>query len=47
LAATCILMRFTSSRVGDGRSIRALMISCTALSTFKMGYHLKVSITDR
>jgi hypothetical protein len=46
-AATRVLTRFTSSRVGEGRSIRALMISCTALSMFKTGYHFRVSITDK
>jgi hypothetical protein len=47
LAATRVLTRFTSLCVGERRSIRAVMISRIALSTFKMGYHFKVSITDR
>ena len=36
LAAVWVLMRFTSSCVGEGRSIRALMISRVALSAFKV-----------
>jgi hypothetical protein len=37
LAAIWFLMRFTSSCVGEGKSIRALMISRVAVSAFK-GY---------
>jgi hypothetical protein len=37
LAATWFLTRFTSSRVGEGKSISALMISRAALSVFNIG----------
>jgi hypothetical protein len=36
LAATWVLMRHASLCVGDGRSIRASMISRTALTMFKV-----------
>jgi flagellar biogenesis protein FliO len=35
LAAVWVLRRFTSSRVGKGKSIRALIISLMAFSAFK------------
>lgn len=47
LAAIWVLMRFTSSCVGEGRCIRVLMISRVALSVFNVGYHFKVSFAGR
>jgi hypothetical protein len=44
LAATWFLMRFTSSRVGDGKSIRALMISRAAVSAFNVHVPLKILV---
>ena len=43
LAAVWVLRRFMSSCVGDGRSIRVLMISLMALSIFNGEYRVKVS----
>ena len=44
LAATWFLMRFTSSRVGEGKSIKALMISRVILSAFKGGAPHKILV---
>ncbi len=44
LAATWFLMRFKSSRVGDGKTIRVLMISRVGLSVFKGGLPFRVLV---
>ena len=43
LVAVWVLRRFMSSCVGDGRSIRVLMISLMASSVFNGEYRVKVS----
>jgi flagellar biogenesis protein FliO len=44
LAAIWFLMRFRSSRVGDGKSIRALIISRGAVFAFNVRVPLKILV---